>query len=155
WSGDDHLTGSIGPNLFVFAQRIGHDKIYSFDASERQIDMIGYAGLTNFNDVQRHLAGDNDNCVLALWAGQPIPLLCRSASPRTASNFVFDQTPVLSNAGTMTIGDGALLPLTGIINNAGTIALDSAGSETHLQLIQYGIALQGGGQLILSDSAEN
>src|SRR5262249_15339853 len=39
--------------------------------------------------------------------------------------------------------------------NAGSIALDSAGSETHLQLIQYGMTLQGGGQLVLSDSAEN
>jgi VCBS repeat-containing protein len=31
WSGDDHLTGSSGPNLSVFAQPIGHDTIYSFD----------------------------------------------------------------------------------------------------------------------------
>src|SRR5262249_9275642 len=78
-----------------------------------------------------------------------------AASSLTASNFVFDQTPVLNNAATMTIGDGALLPLGGIINNAGTIALDSAGGDTHLQLIQYGITLQGGGQLILSDSDQN
>ena len=47
----------------------------------------------------------------------------------------------------MTIGDGAMLPLSGIINNTGTIALNSAGDGTHLQLIQYGITLQGGGQV--------
>jgi len=156
WSGDDHLTGSSGPNLFVFAQPIGHDTVYSFDASEDQIDLIGYAGFTNFNDVQRHLTEDNaGNAVIALGAGQSIALLGVTAASLTASNFVFDQTPVLNNAGTMTIGDGALLPLAGIINNAGSIALDSAGSETHLQLIQYGMTLQGGGQLVLSDSAEN
>jgi VCBS repeat-containing protein len=156
WSGDDHLTGSSGPNLFVFAQPIGHDTIYSFDASEDQIDLIGYAGFTTFNDVQRHLADDNaGNAVIALGAGQSIALLGVAASSLTASNFVFDQTPVLNNAATMTIGDGALLPLAGIINNAGTITLDSTGSETHLQLIQYGIALQGGGQLILSDNGKN
>jgi VCBS repeat-containing protein len=156
WSGDDHLTGSSGPNLFVFAQPIGHDTIYSFDASQDQIDLIGYAGFTNFNDVQRHLAEDNaGNAVIALGAGQSIALLGVAVSSLTASNFVFDQTPVLNNPGTITIGDGALLPLGGVINNAGTIALDSAGSETHLQLIQYGVTLQGGGQLILSDSGQN
>jgi T1SS-143 domain-containing protein len=156
WSGDDHLTGSSGPNLFVFAQPIGHDTIYSFDASEDQIDLIGYGGFTNFNDVQRHLAEDNaGNAVIALGTGQSIALLGVAASALTASNFVFDQAPVLNNAGAMTIGNGALLPLGGIINNAGTIALDSTGSETHLQLIQYGITLHGGGQLVLSDSGEN
>src|SRR5262249_3630896 len=98
---------------------------------------------------------DNGNAVIALGAGQSIALLGVTAASLTASNFVFDQTPVLNNAGTMTIGDGALLPLAGIINNAGSIALDSAGSETHLQLIQYGMTLQGGGQLVLSDSGEN
>jgi Mg-chelatase subunit ChlD len=156
WSGDDHLTGSSGPNLFVFAQPVGHDTIYSFDASQDQIDLIGYAGFTSFNDVQRHLADDNaGNAVIALGAGQSIALLGVAAASLTAGNFVFDQTPVLNNAATMTVGDGALLPLAGIINNTGTIALDSAGSETHLQLIQYGMTLQGGGQLILSDSGEN
>jgi hypothetical protein len=93
--------------------------------------------------------------VIALGAGQSIALLGVAVSSLTASNFVFDQTPVLNNPGTITIGDGALLPLGGVINNAETIALDSAGSETHLQLIQYGVTLQGGGQLILSDSGEN
>src|SRR5262249_23027499 len=135
WSGDDHLTGSNGNDLFVFAQPIGHDTVYSFDAGEDQIDLIRYAGFTNFNDVPRHLADDNaGNAGIALGAGQSIALLGVAASSLTASNFVFDQTPVLNNAGTMTIGDRALLPLGGVINNAGTIALDSAGHETHLQL---------------------
>jgi hypothetical protein len=35
------------------------------------------------------------------------------------------------------------------------IALDSIGNDTHLELIQHGITLQGGGQVILSDSSEN
>src|SRR4029450_1855448 len=68
---------------------------------------------------------------------------------------VFDHTPALSNAGTLAIDDGAVLPLSGIITNTGTIALDSAGTETHLGLIQNGITLQGGGQVILSDNSEN
>ena len=45
----------------------------------------------------------------------------------------------------MTIGDGALLPLSGTIVNTGTIALNSTGDETDLQLIEQGVTLEGGG----------
>jgi hypothetical protein len=73
----------------------------------------------------------------------------------TQSNFVFDQVPALDNAGTITIGDGAEMPLSGTINNTGTIALNSTGDETNLQLIEHGVTLQGGGQIVLSDSDAN
>ena len=71
------------------------------------------------------------------------------------NNFVFDQEPITNNAGTMVVSDGAMLPLSGIVNNTGTIALNSAGAVTELELIQHGITLQGGGQLTLSDSGGN
>ena len=54
----------------------------------------------------------------------------------------------------MTVSDGAMLPLGGTINNAGTIALNSSGDQTELQLVGAGITLQGGGQLTLSDSSD-
>jgi len=156
WSGEDHLTGSSGKDLFVFAQPIGHDTIYSFNAGEDQIDLIGYWGFTNFNDVQHHLSEDSaSNAVITLANGQSITLLDVPGSSLSANNFVFDHTPALINTGTLTISDGALLPLSGIITNTGTIALDSTGNEAHLELIQNGIALQGGGQVVLSDSDEN
>ena len=156
WSGEDHLTGSSGKDLFVFAQPIGHDTIYSFNASEDQIDLIGYWGFTNFNDVQHHLSEDSaSNAVITLANGQSITLFDVPGSSLSASNFVFDHTPALINTGTLTINDGALLPLSGIITNTGTIALDSTGNEAHLELIQNGITLQGGGQVVLSDSDEN
>jgi hypothetical protein len=59
------------------------------------------------------------------------------------------------NAGTITIGNSAMLPLSGIIDNTGTIAINSMGTETDLQIIEHGITLQGHGQVVLSDSAEN
>ncbi|MFZ1885892.1 MAG: VCBS domain-containing protein, partial [Rhodoplanes sp.] len=156
WSGDDTLTGSSDQDLFVFSQPIGQDVIYSFDASHDQIDLVGYAGITSFNDVASHLSTDaNGDAVIALADGQSITLDGVTADSLSASNFVFDQTPVTNNAGAMTIGDGALLPLSGAIDNTGTIALDSAGHATTLELIQHGITLQGGGQLILSDSDAN
>ena len=156
WSGDDTLTGSSGNDLFVFAQPIGRDIVHSFDAAHDQIDLIGYAGLTSFADVQANIANDaNGDAVLTLGDGQSITLAGVDTASLTASNFAFDQEPVTNNAGIMTIDDGAMLPLSGTINNTGTIALDSSGSATELELIQYGVTLQGGGQVVLSDSGEN
>ena len=155
-SDNDYLTGSSGQDLFVFAQPIGYDVIYSFDASHDQIDLIGYAGIASFDDVKSHLTADaNGDAVITLADGQSITLNGVTADSLSANDFVFDQTPVTDNAGAMAIGDGALLPLSGAINNAGTIALDSIGHATTLELIQHGITLQGGGQLILSDSDAN
>ena len=155
-SGDDYLTASSGSDLFVFAQPIGQDVIYSFDASQDQIDLIGYAGIASFDDVKSHLTADaNGDAVITLADGQSIKLDGVAADSLAASNFVFDQTPVMDNAGAMTNGDGALLPLSGVINNKGSIALDSTGHATTLELIQHGVTLQGGGELILSDSDAN
>ena len=67
---------------------------------------------------------------------------------------IVDQ-PVLDNAGIMTVSDGATLPLDGTIDNTGTIALNSTGDATNLQIIGGGVTLQGGGQLTLSDGHEN
>ncbi|MFB9984722.1 beta strand repeat-containing protein [Mesorhizobium kowhaii] len=156
WSGDDVLTGSHGNDLFVFSQPIGNDTVHSFDTAADHIDLIGYSGFASFADVQAHMADDgNGNAMITLADGQSITLDGVHSSALTGSNFVFDQTPVVNNAGTMTIGDGALLPLSGTINNTGLISLDSAGNDTLLQLIQHGITLQGGGQIVLSDSDTN
>ena len=154
-AGDDTLTGSSGNDLLVFAQPIGNDTVHGFDAAHDQIDLIGY-GFTSFADVQAHLANDTaGNAVLTIGDGQTITLAVVDAGTLTAADFVFDQTPVTDNAGTMVISDGALLPLGGTINNTGTIALDSSADQTELQIIGDGITLQGGGQIILSDSHEN
>ena len=153
-SGDDNLTGSSGHDLFVFSQPIGHDVIYSFDAASDQIDLIGYADFTGFGDIQAHTANDAaGNAVITLADGQSITLNGVDAASLTADDFVFDQTPVTENAGHMVISDGAILPLSGIIDNTGTIELNSTGSETDLELIEHGITLQGHGQVILSDSS--
>ncbi|AZO33054.1 adhesin [Mesorhizobium sp. M1B.F.Ca.ET.045.04.1.1] len=156
WSGDDVLTGSSGNDFFVFSQPIGNDSVHSFDAAADQIDLVGYSGFQSFADVQAHTADDaSGNAVIALGDGQSITLEGVHSTALGAGNFVFDQTPVVKNAGTMTIGDGALLPLSGTVNNSGVIALNSTGDETLLQVIQHGVTLEGGGQVVLSDSAAN
>ena len=155
-SGNDHLTGSSAGDLFVFAQPIGADIVHNFDIAHDQIDLIGYAGFNSFADVQANLADDaNGDAVLTLGDGQSITFAGVDAGLFTAADFMFDQEPVTSNTGSMVISDGALLPLSGIVNNSGTIALNSAGNGTELELIQHGLTLQGGGALTLSDSGAN
>ncbi len=156
WSGDDVLTGSSGQDLYVFAQPIGNDVVHSFDVGQDQIDLIGYAGFTSFADVQAHLSNNAaGDAVITLGDGQSITILSVPAAALTAGNFVFDQTPVTDNAGTMTIGDGAMLPLSGTFDNSGTVALNSNGDQTELQIVGSGLTLQGGGQIVLSDSSAN
>ena len=156
WSGDDTLTGAGANGLFVFAQPIGKDAIYNFNTASDKIDLVGFNNITSFSDIQSNLTDDaSGNAVITVGSGESITLHGVDAAALTANNFVFNLTPTTDNAGTMTIGDGAMLPLSGIINNTGTIALDSAGSTTTLELIQNGITLQGGGQLVLSDSDTN
>jgi hypothetical protein len=155
-SGDDFLTGSSGHDLLVFSQPIGHDTIYNFDPSADQIDLIGYSGFSGFSDVQAHTADDAvGNAVITLGDGQSITLHGVDAASLNANDFVFDQTPVTQNSGSMVISDGAILPLSGVINNTGSIALNSTGDETDLQLIEHGIILQGGGHVDLTDSSGN
>jgi len=97
-------------------------------------------------------AGD---AVITLADGQSITLNGVDASSLTADDFVFNHTPVTENPGHMVISDGAILPLSGIIDNTGTIELNSTGNEADLQLIELGITLQGGGHVELTDSSEN
>src|SRR5262249_54855639 len=59
------------------------------------------------------------------------------------------------NTGNVRLSDGDQLTLNGTIDNTGTIALDSVGSPTELQIGAAGVTLDGGGTLILSDTAAN
>src|SRR6185295_9864331 len=111
WSGDDHLTGSSGADTFVFSQPIGDDVVYGFNAAADKIDLIGYTGFATFADVLAHTTDDaSGNAVISLGAGQSITMKGLESGDLAATNFVFNQTPVLTNAGTMTIGNGAMLP---------------------------------------------
>ena len=153
-AGDDNLTGTGANDLFVLAQPIGNDVIHNFNAGSDKIDLIGFNNVAKFSDIQ--LVNDaNGNAVITLGSGETITLHGTNAASLTAGNFLFDQTPVVENHGNMTIGDGAVLPLAGTIDNTGTIALNASGDQTELQIVGDGATLQGGGQLVLSDSSAN
>ena len=154
--GDDALTATKSSDLFVIAQPISNTIIYNFDAAADKIDLIGFADAANFSDLQHNIADDgHGNAVITVGDGETITLQGETVASLSAADFIFNQTPVMNNAGIMTIGDGAILPLTGAVNNTGMIELNSAGNGTTLQINQSGITLAGHGQVVLSDNAEN
>ncbi|MCE6981523.1 type I secretion C-terminal target domain-containing protein, partial [Pseudomonas frederiksbergensis] len=153
-SADDNLTGSSGDDTFVFAQPIGNNVIHSFDATADKIDLIGFAGVTGFADLS--IANDaNGNALVSIGFGQSVTLKGVDAADLSEANFQFDVDPVMTNTGTLTIADGAIMPFGGSIHNSGTLELGSTGSETNLEILFRGATLTGGGQVLLSDSAQN
>jgi hypothetical protein len=153
---NDQLTGSSGADQFVFAKPISHDVIHSFDAASDKIDLVDFSGFSDFGDVVAHLSNDGaGNAVLTLASDETITLQGVNSASLSASNFEFDQQAVLENSAHMIIGNGARLPLSGMIENTGVIELNSTGGETNLQLGQNGATLHGGGQIVLSDSDAN
>ncbi|PMZ87127.1 VCBS domain-containing protein [Pseudomonas sp. FW215-T2] len=153
-SADDNLTGSSGADTFVFAQPIGNNQIYSFDATVDKIDMIGFTGVTGFADLS--ITNDaNGNALVSISSGQTVTLKGVVAADLSEANFQFDVDPLINNAGTLTIADGAIMPFGGNIHNSGTIELGSTGNETSLEILFRGATLTGGGQVVLSDSAHN
>jgi hypothetical protein len=155
-SGDDNLTGAGANDLFVFAQPTGNDTIYNFNSASDKIDLVGFANISSFGDIHGDISQDGSgDAVITLGPGETITLHGVSAASLSASDFVFNETPVTENSGDMTISDGAVLPLGGAIDNTGTIALNSTGDQTELQIVGDGVTLEGGGQVVLSDSSEN
>ena len=156
WSGDDQLTGSAGHDLFVFAQPIGNDTLHNLDLAADKIDLVGFTGITSFSDVQAHMTDDaNGNAVIALGDGATITVTGVHATDLTSDNFVFDQEAVTTNAGVMTVNDGAMLPVGGTIDNTGTIALGSTGDLTRFEVLVKSATLEGGGHVTLSDDSHN
>jgi hypothetical protein len=153
-SADDNLSGSSGADTFVFAQPIGNNVIYGFEAAADTIDLIGFDGVTGLADLS--IANDaSGNAVVTISDGQTITLNGVDAAALSGADFQFDVNPVTHNAGMITIGNGAIMPFGGTIENSGTIALGSTGSETSLEILFRGVTLQGGGHVTLSDDDAN
>ena len=64
-----------------------------------------------------------------------------------------DQTGATDNTGAVLVNDGATLPLSGTVDNTGTITLASTGDATNLLITD--LTLQWGGQVVLSDNSHN
>ena len=155
-SGDDNLSGSSGNDVFALAQPIGNDTIHSFDVAHDRVDLIGFNDLSSFVDVQTRLSeNSNGDAVITIAEGQSIAFDGVNPESLTADNFVLNLDTVMSNANSIVIGDNAVLPLAGTVNNSGTIELASIGGQTRLQVLANGLTLEGGGHVDLADGSGN
>ena len=135
-SGNDTLTDAGGHSEFVFAQPIGNDTIYNFNTATDKIDLIGFANIASFSDIPALVTSDaSGNAVVTLGERETITLHGVQPASLNANDFLFNEDPVTNNASAMVVSDGAVLPLEGTINNIGTIALNSTGDHTKLQII--------------------
>jgi Ca2+-binding RTX toxin-like protein len=154
-AGDDNLTASSGSDLLVFAQPMGHSVVFNFDAAHDSVDLMGFTNFSTFADVYGHLINDAGSAVLTLGDGMSVTFSGVDASALTPTNFMFDFVPLTTNAGSMVLSDGTIMPFAGIVENSGLISLGSSGDGTELQIIQHGLTLKGGGSIILSDDDGN
>jgi hypothetical protein len=155
-SGDDNLSGSSGNDVFVVAQPIGNDTIRRFDAAHDRVDLVEFGDLSSFADVQARLSENSDgDAVIRISEGQSITFDGVDAGSLAANNFVFDVDPSIDNANHIVIGDNAVLPFAGTLENSGTIELASAGGSTRLEVLASGLTLEGGGRIELSDDNGN
>jgi len=123
-------------NRTVQTTDVGH----SFDAARDQIDLIGYARCTSFGEVRTHTTEDtHDSAVITLANRQSIVLQRDHVTAPTENNVTFDQKLVLDSASATTIGDGAVMPLSGTIHNPNITALNTASDRTELPLVEHGI----------------
>jgi hypothetical protein len=74
---------------------------------------------------------------------------------RTADNGSVVDNVAVANAGAIDILNNTALTLGSTVTNSGTIALQSTGNSTSLVIDISGAALQGGGQVTLSNNANN
>lgn len=156
WTGDDNLTGSAGSDVFAIDATAGNVRIFNFDASSDKINLLNYAEITSEEEVQQRLTIDeNGNAAIVLGEASSIILAGVHPDLFNASSVVFDESMITSNPGSITVGNGALLPLAGVINNTGVVAINSAGDMTMLELIGDGVTLEGGGRIALSDNVLN
>ncbi|MGP0088993.1 MAG: hypothetical protein ACLPKB_03390 [Xanthobacteraceae bacterium] len=131
--------------------KLGRQVPNELQFSRLRMDLKSFTGRIDIADGL--MTGDGDT-VVTLGAGETITIIGVAAESLGANNFVFNQTFTSYNAGSMTVDNGAMLPLGGMVDNSGTIYLGSTGAETDLEVVGSA-TLQGGGQIVLSDSSAN
>ncbi|KLK92625.1 hypothetical protein AA309_13070 [Microvirga vignae] len=156
WSGDDVLTGANGSeDTFVVSHPASQVVIYAFEAHDK-VNLIGFNGVASFGDLTV-AADESGDALIQLADGASITIKDVSPGQLTDANFVFNVEPqvAIAEGTTMSLGDGSMLPLSGVITNAGELTMNSTGGDTLLQLIKEDVTFTGGGAITLSDSSSN
>lgn len=85
--GDDVLKGGKGGDTFVFTSGSGHDMIADFGHGHDHVDLSGYAGVNDFNDLD--IAKQGQDTVITLSAMDTITLKDVAPQHLSAGDFHF------------------------------------------------------------------
>jgi hypothetical protein len=149
-------TFTVAPfNGFEVVDLTGNPDIsgVTIDASSNMVGLTSSDIFFDSNAVWVNWAG------LAFNTGTVVKLDITFDPPLEPSQVSLTQTldgsaAPASNTHTLTVSDGTELALLGTIDNSGVIAVDGAQAPTAIG-IDGNVTLQGGGQIVLSDSDQN
>jgi VCBS repeat-containing protein len=108
----------------------------------------GSFSFSSFDEGRTPATEHADDTVVILASGHSIEPQHGPATAPMENNVTFDKTPVHDSAGSMPIGNGAVTPPSGTINNTGITALKTAAEPSH---VENGAAPEGGGAQSHSD----
>lgn len=86
--GDDILRGGTGVDTFVFRTGSDHDKVMDFQNGVDRIDVSGWSGIDNFNDIKAILSVDGDDLVISTVADELV-LHDMKKADLNAADFIF------------------------------------------------------------------
>ena len=91
--------GAVDTTCLCLLNRSATTIIYSFNSASDKIDLVGFSGFADFNDVAAHLSDDGaGNTVLTLASDETITLHGVNSTSLSAGNFEFNQQTVLENS---------------------------------------------------------
>jgi VCBS repeat-containing protein len=108
----------------------------------------GGFSFSSFDEGRTPATEHTGDAVVILASGHSIEPQRGPATASMENNVTFDKTPVHDSAGTMPIGNGAVTPPSGTINNTDITALKTAGEPSH---VENGATPEGGGPQSHSD----
>jgi Ca2+-binding RTX toxin-like protein len=90
-AGDDVLSGLGSPDVFVFEDGHGNDKIRDFNVknNDEDIDLSAVTGFNSFADVLANATNVGGNAVITTGAGSSIELVGVQVADLDAGDFTF------------------------------------------------------------------
>jgi hypothetical protein len=88
-SGDNHLTGRGGRDIFVFTTGFGHDIVTDFTDRQDRLDMSDYKGISKFSDLAGKIAQSGDDVVITLSRHDRLTLDHVDVADLSAADFLF------------------------------------------------------------------
>jgi len=124
----DNLSGCEQADLFVISKATSEhhitDHIFNFDVQSDSIDLLNFETVYQFSDLKITDDGQG-NAIISLGAdNHNIILYDVQSHDCNEKNILFGVTPYTYNTHIIDIGQGAVMPFMGLVENDGVIQID-------------------------------